>query len=317
MTRRSYFQLKRGFFLFLVLLVTTVPLLAQKKTEVLLKFSKQEGLIRIVFESEESFITKTKATTSPSQIKIEFPGPFNLIAQKDTPFKVAPTDTSLVINLEEKGEVKLLRLSSPARLVFDIQKSEKQAVQILSRVFVIDAGHGGYDFGIASGDAKEKDLSLGLAQDLDTSLSKKGKKVFLTRKVDQYMSLIERIKFVNQKTPDVFLSLHSSMSENFVLYVAKFKDEGSDEIVDLYSLSSRQKKYIGKSKALSENIGKALKDEFKKSIIYREMPLPILNSTSAPSVVVEFPSPGSVVYDQQMRARLINSIINGLAAYGQ
>ena len=230
---------------------------------------------------------------------------------------MVPADKVLTINLREKGEIKLLRLSSPARLVFDIQKGEKQAVQMLPKIFVIDAGHGGYDFGITSGNTKEKDLSLGLAQDLETILSKKGKKVFLTRKGDQYMSLIERIKFVNQKTPDVFLSLHSSMSENFVLYVAKFKDESSDEIVDLYSLSSRQKKYIGKSKALSENIGKALKDEFNKSVIYREMSLPILNSTSAPSVMIELPSPRSTVYDQQMRTRLINSIIKGFAAYGQ
>jgi len=295
----------------------TVPLFAQKKTEVLLKFSKQEGFIRIVFESEESFVAKTKATTSPSQIIIEFPAPFNLIAQKDLPFEMVPADKVLTINLREKGEIKLLRLSSPARLVFDIQKGEKQAVQMLPKIFVIDAGHGGYDFGITSGNTKEKDLSLGLAQDLETILSKKGKKVFLTRKGDQYMSLIERIKFVNQKPPDVFLSLHSSMSENFVLYVAKFKDESSDEIVDLYSLSSRQKKYIGKSKALAENIGKALKDEFNKSVIYREMSLPILNSTSTPSVMIELPSPRSIVYDQQMRTRLINSIIKGFAAYGQ
>lgn len=309
--------MKRGVFLFFVLLVMTVPLFAQKKAEVLLKFSKQEGFIRIVFESEESFVAKTKATTSPSQIVIEFPAPFNLIAQKDLPFEMVPADKVLTINLREKGEIKLLRLSSPARLVFDIQKGEKQAVQMFPKIFVIDAGHGGYDFGLTSGNTKEKDLSLGLAQDLETILSRKGKKVFLTRKGDQYMSLIERIKFVNQKTPDVFLSLHSSMSENFVLYVAKFKDESSDEIVDLYSLSSRQKKYIGKSKALSENIGKALKDEFNKSVIYREMSLPILNSTSAPSIMIELPSPRSTVYDQQMRTRLINSIIKGFAAYGQ
>jgi len=295
----------------------TAPLFAQKKTEVLLKFSKQEGLIRIVFESEESFVAKTKATTLSSQIIIEFPAPFNLIAQKDLPFEIVPADKVLTINLREKGDIKLLRLSSPARLVFDIQKGEKQAVQILPKIFVIDAGHGGYDFGITSGDTKEKDINLSLSQDLETILLKKGKKVFLTRKGDQYMSLIERIKFANQKSPDVFLSLHSSMSENFVIYVAKFKDESSDEIVDLYSLSSKQKKYIGKSKALSENIGKALKDEFKKSVIYREMSLPILNSISAPSVMIEFPSPRSTVYDQQMRTRLVNSIINGLATYGQ
>lgn len=309
--------MKRAAFLFFVLLFMTVPLFAQKKTEVLLKFSKQEGLIRIVFESKESFITNTKATTSPSQIIIEFPEPFNLIAQKNLPFEMVPADKVLTINLREKGEIKLLRLSSPARLVFDIQKTEKQAVQILPKIFVIDAGHGGYDFGITFGDTKEKDINLGLSQDLEAILLKKGKKVFLTRKGDQYMSLIERIKFVNQKSPDVFLSLHCSMSENFVLYVAKFKDESSEEVVDLYSLSSKQKKYIRKSKALSENIGKALKDEFKKGVIYREMPLPILNSTGAPAVMIELPSPRFTSYDQQMRTRLINSIINGVAGYGQ
>ncbi|MEW6162612.1 MAG: N-acetylmuramoyl-L-alanine amidase [Nitrospirota bacterium] len=309
--------MKKGFFLFLVLSVMTVPLFAQKKTEVLLRFSKQEGLMRIVFESEESFINKTKAAASSSQIKIEFPEPFNLTAQKDLPFEVVPTNKLLVINLKEEGEIKLLRLSSPARLVFDIQKREKQLAAILSKVFVLDAGHGGYDFGITSGDIKEKDISLGLAKDLYAILLKKAKKVFLTRRVDQYMSLIERIKFVNQKSPDVFISLHSSMSENFVLYVAKFEDEGPDEIVDLYGLSSRQKKYIRKSRALSDSLGRAIKDEFKKNVIYREMPLPILNSTGAPSVVIEFPSPRFVIYDQSTKARLVNSIINGLTSYGQ
>lgn len=295
----------------------TVPLLAQKKTEVLLKFSKQEEMMRIVFESEESFITNTKTTTSTSQIKIEFPRPFNLIVQKDVPFEVVPTGTSLVINLKEKGEIKLLRLSSPARLVFDIQKGEKHPPQILSKVFVLDAGHGGYDFGITSGDTKEKDINLNIAKDLDTILSKKGKKVFLTRNVDQYLSLIDRIKFANQKKPDIFISFHSSMSENFVLYIAKFKEESLVEIVDLYSLSARQKKYMGRSRILSESIAKAIKDEFKKNVIYREMPLPILNSIGAPSVLIEIPSPRFVIYDQPMKTRLINAIINGITTYNQ
>lgn len=182
---------------------------------------------------------------------------------------------------------------------------------------VLDAGHGGYDFGIISGDAKEKDISLGLTKDLGAILLKKGKKVFLTRKADQYISLIDRINLVNQKSPEVFISIHSSMSENFVLYSPEFEEQGSDEIVDLYSLSSRQKKYIGKSKALSDCIEKAIKDEFKVDVIRREMFLPVLNSANAPSVLIELPSPKFVVYDQQMRARLVNSIINGIVAYGQ
>jgi N-acetylmuramoyl-L-alanine amidase len=318
MVMRVYLQAKRIFFLCLALFIlTSGPLFAQKKTNVLLKFSKHEGLMRIVFEAEEPFITKTKATTSPSEIKVEFPGPFNITAQKDLPFEVTPMDKSLVITLKEIGEIKLLRLSSPSRIVFDIQKGEKQYAPILSKVFVFDAGHGGYDFGITSGDTKEKDISLELAKNFDAALLKKGKKVFLTRKVDQYLSIIDRIKFANQKSPDVFISLHSSMSEDFALYVAKFKDESSDEMVDLYSLSSSQKKFIKKSRALSDSIGKAIKDEFQKDVIYREMPLPLLNSIGAPAILIEFPSPKFITYDQQMKVRLVDAILNGIAAYGQ
>lgn len=314
--------MKKIFFIFLsITLLTAVSLPAQKKTEVLLKFSKQEGLMRIVLEAEEDFINRIKVTTSSSQIKLEFPGAFNLTPQKDPPFEIVPADKSLTINLKEKGEIKLFKLFSPARLVFDIQKkesqSDKQTAPILSNVFVIDAGHGGYDFGITYGNASEKDISLNLAKELGTVLLNKGKKVFFMRKVDQYISLADRINLVNQKSPDVFISFHSSMSNNFIIYSPKLEEQSSNEITDFYSLSSKQKKYTVKSKALSDSIEKAIKDEFKADIIRREMPLPILNSVGAPSVLIEYPSPRFIVYDQQTRIRLINSIMNGIAAYGQ
>jgi N-acetylmuramoyl-L-alanine amidase len=313
---------KKGFLLFLsISFLLIVPLSAQPKKEVLLKFSKQEGLMRIVFEAEGTLINNTRITTSPSQIKIEFPEPFTMKATKDLPLEVVIKGKFLVVNLKEKGEIKFFRLSSPARLVFDIQKKEVQPAPILSNIFsnifVIDAGHGGYDFGITSGDTSEKDISLGLAKDLWKILSKKGKKVFLTRKVDQYISLADRINLVNQKRPDVFISLHTSLSENFVLYSPKFEEQDSNDVVDFYRLSSRQKKYIGKSKILSDSIEKAIKDEFKIDVIHREMPLPLLNSVSAPCILIEFPSPRFFVYDQQMKTRLINSVINGIALYGQ
>jgi N-acetylmuramoyl-L-alanine amidase len=315
MTGRTYSHITRLFFALVLLLVFAVPLFAQKKTDVLLKFSAQDKTMRIVLESEEPFLANTKITTSASQIKIEFPRQFGLITQKESPFEAVATDKLLTINLKEHAEIKIFRLSSPARIVFDIQKEKKQPLEILSKVFVIDAGHGGYDYGITSNNMKEKDISLSLAQDLDTILSKKGKRVFLTRKADQYMSLLERIRFVNQKTPDIFLSLHSSMSEDFVLYIAKFKSEESIEMADQYSLSLRQKKYIGKSKVLAENIGNAINEEFKKTVVYREMPLPVLNSAGAPAVFIEYPSAKSAIYDQPMRARLIKAIINGFATY--
>jgi len=320
---------KTVFLCILGLLLTAVSLPAQKKADVKMKYSKQSDLMRIVLESEESVIQKIKVTTSPSQIKLDFSEPFNLTGQRDLPFEIVPAERSLVINIKEKSETKIFRLVAPARLVLDIRKKEaqparqpektgeKQQVSPISKVFVIDAGHGGYDFGITSGSVNEKDLSLTLAKDLGAALSKKGKKVFLVRKVDQYVRLQERIGFVNQKGPDVFISLHTSMSGNFVLYGPRFEEQASGETSSAYILSLKQKKYAGKSKALSDGIEKALREAFNGDVIRREMPLPLLNSVGAPAVLIELPSPKLVAYDQQMKTRLINAVVNGIQANAQ
>ena len=302
-----------------------------------MKFSRQGDLMRIVFEAEETFMKDTKSATTPFQIKVEFPGPFQLPVEKDLPFEVIVTDRSAVINLKEKNEVKFFTLSSPARLVFDIQKkgeqtekqpekpgekslqkqAEKQQPTIVPRVFVIDAGHGGYDFGITFGNTSEKEISLRLAKELNAALSKKGKKVFLIRQADQYLSLSERIHFVNQKNADIVISLHASASGNFVLYSPKLEEQASNEPVDLYSVSSKQRKYTVKSRALSESIEKAIRNEFKMNIQRRELPIPLLDAAGAPAVFIEYPSPQLLTYDQQTKTRLINALLTGLAAYGQ
>jgi len=316
-----------GLFLVISLLIA-VPIAAQKKKVVLLKYNKQDSLLRVVFEGEETFINKIKVTTSSSQIKMDFPEPFDLKSQKDLPFEIIPSEKLVIINLKEKVEIKFFRLSAPARLVLDIQQkesyAEKQAVKqpekqpeqqtpiTQARGIVIDAGHGGYDFGIAYGNLNEKDINLSLARDLGAVLSKKGKKVFLIRKADQYVSLSDRIHFVNQRSPDLFISLHATMSRNFILYEPASDEQGSND----YSIASSQKKYAGKSKVLSDSIEKAIKDEFKDEVIRRGMPLPLLHSVGAPAVFIEYPSPKIVSYDQQMKTRLIHSIIQGILAYG-
>jgi len=286
MTReRKYFQTKKCFLLFLLLSLLSYPLSAQIKTEVI-------------------------------------PGPFDLKAQESPPFETSSKGNQLLITLKKQGDIKTTRLSSPARLVFDIKSPETKASDtlptlILSKVFVFDAGHGGYDFGITAGEVNEKDLSLRIAKELSETLSKKGKKVFLTRKADQYLPLLDRIKFTNQKKPDIFISLHASQSEHFVVYIAQFEEKGSDKMVDLFSLSSRQKRYVAKSRSLSECIGRAIREDFREEVIYREMPLPLLTSAEAPSVLIEYPSPRLVSYDQETKTKLINALLKGIAAYGQ
>jgi N-acetylmuramoyl-L-alanine amidase len=327
------------------LLLAAVSIPAQNKVDVKLKFNKQDGLMRIVFEAEETFIQRIKVNISTARIKLDFPEEFNLTSQKDLPFEIAPTDRSLVIKITDESDMKFFRLTAPSRLVLDIRKkevaagkqpgkkmetptekpgekqpekpAEKQTGAVISKSFAIDAGHGGYDFGITYGNVNEKDISLALAKDLGAALARKGKKVFLLRKVDQYLSLMERINIVNQKGPDVFISLHASLSKNFVLYGPRFEEQTASETVALYRLSMKQKKYAGKSKTLSDGIEKAIKEEFKGDVFRREMPLPLLNSVGAPAVYIEIPSPRFVVYDQPMRTRLVNAIMQGITFYGQ
>ncbi len=322
--------------LYVLLLLLLLPLMAgtliaQNNIDIILKTSHQDDTIRIVFESDESYINRAKITTSVSQIKIEFPGDFNLISQKTPSFDIKKADTSLVINLRDKSEIKIFKLPNPSRIVFDVKKKEeisdknaeeylekaqdKQRVKLLSNVFVVDAGHGGYDFGIIYGDMSEKDLSLDIIRDFGSVLSKMGKKVFYIRKVDQYVSLSDRINVVNQKKPDLFISVHASMTNSFFLYSPSVESEMLQDAVAAYSLAAKQLKYTAKSRKLSENIGKVIKEEFNVNVIQRNMPLPILNSVDAPCVLIEVPSPRFTAYDEQMKIKLIDSIINAIALY--
>lgn len=320
--------------IFSILFFCVITLFAQERVYVLLKFNQEDDLMRIVFETDEEYVNRAKITTSLSQIKIDFPNEYKLVVEKKPPFEIMTAEKALFINLEEKNEVKFFKLTSPPRLVFDIQKKDskrgtgtyfrrqsyaEQAEKSLQltkpKVYVIDSGHGGYDFGITYGNTNEKNVTLDLGRDLRTALVKKGKTVFLIRKVDQYISISDRIQYVNKKRPDVFISLHISISKNFVLNIPKFEDGEIKDVADLYSVSSRQKKYVEKSKELAVSIGKALKEEFDEHVIQREMPLPILNSVSAPCVMIEIPSPKSFDYDQQANKKIIGSIIEGLSIY--
>ena len=140
--------------------VKVLPQLKEEGTEVLVRFAKYEGFIRIVFEAEESFINATKVNTSPSQVNILFPELFNLKASEKFPFKVVLRDKSLEVNLNEKCEIKFFRLSSPSRIVFDVQKSMMRSAP---KIPVFNEGHGN-DLDTASSDMKEQYRTSGLVK---------------------------------------------------------------------------------------------------------------------------------------------------------
>lgn len=87
------------------------------------------------------------------------------------------------------------------------------------RVVVIDCGHGGMDPGSLYNDIYEKDITLSIGKYLEKYLSEMGATVIMTRTSDSDLSngarnhrkkadFDERIKIINQKIVDMYLSIH-------------------------------------------------------------------------------------------------------------
>lgn len=73
---------------------------------------------------------------------------------------------------------------------------------------IIDPGHGGKDQGAMVGGVNEAQVTLAVAKELKTALTKLGYKALLTREEDVFISLPDRPKFASEKGGDLFISLH-------------------------------------------------------------------------------------------------------------
>lgn len=91
-------------------------------------------------------------------------------------------------------------------------------------VLVVDAGHGGKDYGALGNGLYEKDATLKISQKIKTLSSQYGIEVILTRNSDVTISPRERSTFANAQNGDAFISIHVStgnpdLSSGFEIYL--------------------------------------------------------------------------------------------------
>ncbi|MCM2272138.1 MAG: N-acetylmuramoyl-L-alanine amidase [candidate division Zixibacteria bacterium] len=81
-------------------------------------------------------------------------------------------------------------------------------------VIVVDAGHGGKDYGAIGPDkTREKDVCLAMARELADQIREDGRfKVIMTRNSDTYLTLQERADIANRAGADLFISVHANAS---------------------------------------------------------------------------------------------------------
>src|SRR5699024_2840906 len=80
----------------------------------------------------------------------------------------------------------------------------------MSKIIVIEAGHGGQDPGAVANGLREKDLTLYISKRIKKYLDDNysGHKVLLTRTTDKFLTLSERANFANRNKADYFMSVH-------------------------------------------------------------------------------------------------------------
>lgn len=296
----------------------------QESTEVILRFSKDQNILRIVMESDERFVIDANTIITQSSIKIEFPDHFLLTRPDDFIFETLKTGRLLTIYVNNIEDARAFKLFSPPRLVIDLDIAEDSVgltpyppltEEYEERFIVINPGHGGYDFGITSEHAREKDINLTIAKNLAAELSETGARTSLVRDDDQFLSLHNRILKAEKENPDLFISIHSSLSDMFVIYLGTSNEPSSETLYKRYALHGRQSRHIVKSRKLAEKIQNALKRSFLKTVAIRELPLPVLNSIDAPAIMMEYPTPKLNTYDERMIGSVNRAIVEAIEEY--
>jgi N-acetylmuramoyl-L-alanine amidase len=140
---------------------------------------------------------------------------------------------------------------------------------------VIDAGHGGHDHGMTVDRFTEKEIVASIAEKIKKNNSNKNVVIHLTRTEDNFISLQERAKLINELQPDLVLSLHVNGNKS---------TEASG--IEIY-ISPQSSKYEN-SKLIAKNLNsKLIATHNFKSRGVKDANFMLLRETAYPSITVE------------------------------
>jgi N-acetylmuramoyl-L-alanine amidase len=142
------------------------------------------------------------------------------------------------------------------------------------KVIVIDAGHGGHDFGATIDNLNEKNLTSEIAKRIKETHSDSDVEIHFTRTDDQFIALNERTTLINNIKPDLVISLHINNNKNtnssgFEVYISDKTD------------------FLDKNKEFAEKLSSKLSKTQLKNRGLKTAPFWILKNSICPSMVVE------------------------------
>ncbi len=199
------------------------------------------------------------------------PFTFSLLPQIGVRGSLGGLSKSDIVQIEQSVDSKALKITitkSSQEEIRPIERPSKRG-QIKNKV-ILDAGHGGSDYGAIREGINEKDITLDVTQRVDAILRSKGYKTALVRDDDTYVSLEDRVAFSENENSEIFVSIHVNSAVS----------------TDPYGVETHY--YHDYSKELAEIIHKHLakgldtKDRgLFKSKFY------VINHTTVPAILVE------------------------------
>jgi N-acetylmuramoyl-L-alanine amidase len=150
------------------------------------------------------------------------------------------------------------------------QTSDEKKIRI-----IIDVGHGGNDHGSNSEGFYEKDILLDISNYIKKHHVESEVEFIFTRENDVFISLNDRIKFINKIKPDLVISLHTNFSNN----------PTTSGIEAFVATSSKSKQFaIENSELLLKLLSES--SSFKNRGV-KEAPFMILEKSEVPSITIE------------------------------
>jgi len=162
----------------------------------------------------------------------------------------------------------------------------------MTKVVVLDAGHGGHDPGAVANGLKEKDLTLDIVKRTINKLKKYNVKVIATRTTDKFISLSGRASTANRNKADLFVSVHINSGGG----------TGFESFIYNGSIQSSTKSFQHTlHKAIMNKIN--VKDRGKKSANFA-----VVRETNMPAVLTE-----NLFVDGDNKSLNKNSVLDNLA----
>lgn len=178
-----------------------------------------------------------------------------------------------------------------------IKKSDEKQINI-----VIDAGHGGKDYGATHEGYYEKDIVDAISAKIKAQNTNSNIVLHFTRTSDEFVGLKNRTDLINSIKPDLVLSLHITHNGNTAA-------SGSEIFI------AKE----GPNKEKSSELATALSEKLKQNTTgfrgIKEAPFFILKKSEAPALLVELgflsnPNDRAFLLDDANQKQIANAILD-------